>query len=71
MPKHIQPTRFPYHTKLDPNATCGYHAIHVWNSIENCNPFKAIVQELINQKLLCFTLVTAEAPIYSSVQSEF
>lgn len=31
--------------------------------IDKCNPFKARVQELIDQKMLSFTLVIAEAPV--------
>ena len=63
MPKRIQPTRFPSHPKHDHNATCGFHVGHVGHSIEKCNHFKARVQELINQKLMCFTLVIVEALI--------
>lgn len=63
MPKWIQPAGFPYHPKHDPSATCGYHTGHVRHSIENCNPLKVIVQELINQKLLGFTPMIVEAPV--------
>lgn len=52
VPKQIQPARVPYHHKHDPNAICGYHEGYIGNSIESCDPFKAKVQELINQKLL-------------------
>lgn len=63
MPKQIKPTKFPYHRKHDPNATCGYHPGHVGNSIENYYLFKAWVQKLIDQKLMCFTPKTTEVPI--------
>lgn len=40
MPKQIQPARFPYHPKHDPNAIYGYHFGHVGNSIENRYPLR-------------------------------
>lgn len=55
MSKEIEPARFPYTPKHDPNATCGYHTGHIWHSIEAYYHFKAKVQELIDQKMLCFT----------------
>lgn len=63
MPKQIEPARFPYHPKHDPNAICEYHVGYVGYYTENCYPFKAKVWKLIEHKLLCFTSVTAEAPI--------
>lgn len=59
VPKQIDPSRFPYNRKHDPHLTCGY----VGNSTETWHVFKTRVQELINQKLLCFTPVTVEASI--------
>lgn len=44
VPKQIESSRFPYHPKHDPNATCRYHVRHVGYSIENCYPFKDKVQ---------------------------
>ncbi|KAI5435081.1 hypothetical protein KIW84_021783 [Lathyrus oleraceus] len=55
VPKQIEPARFPYSRKHDPHATCGYYAGYVWHSTKTCHVLKARVQELINQKLLCFT----------------
>lgn len=43
MPKQIQPARFPYHPKHDPNAIYGYLVGYVGHSIENYNHFKAKV----------------------------
>lgn len=63
VPKEIKPAKFPHRPKHDPNATCRYHAGYVWNSTKACHVFKNKVQELIDQKFLGFTPVTAEAPI--------
>ncbi|CAK8571617.1 unnamed protein product [Lathyrus sativus] len=55
IPKEIETTKFPYHPRHDPNATCGYHAGYVGHSTESCIIFKNKVQELLDQKLLYFT----------------
>lgn len=62
-PKKIEHARFSYYPKHDSNATCEYYVGHIGHSTENCYPFKAKVQELIDQKLLCFTPVTAKVTI--------
>lgn len=55
VPKEIKPSRFPYYPKLDLNVTCGYHVGHVGNSTEACCIPKNKVEELFDQKMLCFT----------------
>lgn len=63
LPKQTEPVRVSYDRKHDPPTTCGYHAKNVGNSIEDCYSFKTKVRELIDRSLLCFTPVTANAPI--------
>lgn len=55
VPKDIEPSKYPFHSKHDPNVVCGYHAGHVGHSIKDCHILKNKVQEFVNQKLICFT----------------
>ncbi|XP_058768881.1 uncharacterized protein LOC131642679 [Vicia villosa] len=51
VPKFLKPPKsFP--PEYDFNAQCGYHAGTVGHSTENCNAYKAKVQQLIDQKYL-------------------
>ncbi|XP_058733105.1 uncharacterized protein LOC131604697 [Vicia villosa] len=54
-PKQPKPVRFPYHVGFDPNVNCGYHDGAPGHSIEDCQPFKDKVQDLINSKAITFT----------------
>ncbi|KAI5424637.1 hypothetical protein KIW84_030720 [Lathyrus oleraceus] len=63
VPKQIEPARFPYRRKHDPQPTCGDHVGYVGHSIEVCHVLNTKVQELIDRNLLCFTLVTAKVLI--------
>src|ERR1051325_2585524 len=51
VPKFLKPPNlFPF--GYDHNARCGYHAGTVGHSTEDCNAYKAKVQQLIDQKYL-------------------
>ncbi|XP_058726831.1 uncharacterized protein LOC131598229 [Vicia villosa] len=54
-PKQPKPVRFPYHVGFDPNVSCDYHAGAPGHSIEDCQPFKDKVQDLIDSKAITFT----------------
>src|SRR4051812_20926732 len=53
-PKQPKPVHFPYHVGFDPNVSCGYHAGAPGHSIEDCQPFKDKVQDLIDSKAITF-----------------
>ena len=55
MPKEISPVMPPYNNKHNPNVSCAFHVGHIGNSTEDCLVLKAIVQEIIDQKVLSFS----------------
>lgn len=55
VPKDLKPSKFPNYSKHNPNATCGYHAGYIGYSTEACFLFKDKVQDLLDQKFICFT----------------
>ncbi|XP_058741285.1 uncharacterized protein LOC131613654 [Vicia villosa] len=53
VPKFLKPPKsFP--PEYDPNVQCDYHAGSVGHSTEDCNSFKAKVQQLIDMRYLTF-----------------
>lgn len=55
MLKEIKFAMFPYHPKHNPNATCGYHVGYKRHSTKAYYILKSKVQNLLDQKLICFT----------------
>ncbi|XP_050908394.1 uncharacterized protein LOC127122022 [Lathyrus oleraceus] len=53
-PKSLRPLPEPYPPGYDPDVQCGYHAGSIGHSTEDCNAFKAKVQQLIDKKYISF-----------------
>ncbi|CAL5196509.1 unnamed protein product [Lathyrus oleraceus] len=53
-PKSLRPLSEPYPPGYDPDVQCGYHAGTIGHSIEDCNAFKAKVQQLIDKRYISF-----------------
>lgn len=53
-PKALKTVPQSFTPEYDPNATCGYHAGSVGHSTDDCQAFKAKVQQLIDNR--CLTL---------------
>ncbi|XP_050876852.1 uncharacterized protein LOC127080578 [Lathyrus oleraceus] len=53
-PKSLRPLSEPYPPGYDPDVQCGYHAETIWHSTEDCNAFKAKVQQLIDKRYISF-----------------
>ncbi|XP_050908580.1 uncharacterized protein LOC127122257 [Lathyrus oleraceus] len=53
-PKPLRQLLEPYPPGYDPDVQCGYHAGSIGHSTEECNAFKAKVQQLIDKKYISF-----------------
>ena len=54
VPKSLKPVPQPYPPGYDPNVQCGYHVGSEGHSTEDCNAFKAKVQQLIDNGYIAF-----------------
>ena len=54
-PKSLRPLSEPYPPGYDHDMQCGYHARTIGHSTEDCNAFKAKVQQLIDKRYISFS----------------
>jgi hypothetical protein len=54
VPKSLKPVPQPYPPGYNPNEKCGYHAGSEGHSTEDCDAFKAKVQQLIDKRYIGF-----------------